>query len=119
MIPRAGAGHVEQVALGIIYFLQIRIVADRLDALLQRNYLVVAGHHDHSPKLQSLGEVHGADRNVPACSFNVLIENLENACHFALANVKQTVWKRREGVLMDQGAQMFTPAYLTLERYGG
>jgi hypothetical protein len=44
MIPGAGTGNVEQMALGIIDFLQIGIVADRLDALLQGNYFVVAGH---------------------------------------------------------------------------
>jgi hypothetical protein len=38
MVSRPCAGDIEQVALGIIDFLQIRIVADRLDALLQGNY---------------------------------------------------------------------------------
>ena len=35
MIARAGAGDVEQVALGVVDLLQIGVVADRLDALLQ------------------------------------------------------------------------------------
>ncbi len=34
MIPGAGAGDVEQVALGVVNFLQIGVVADRLDARL-------------------------------------------------------------------------------------
>src|ERR1019366_7004905 len=37
MIPRAGAGDVEQVAFGVVHFLQVGIVAYRLDALLQGN----------------------------------------------------------------------------------
>jgi hypothetical protein len=78
MIPGAGTGNVKQMAFGIINLLQIGIVADRLDALLQGNYFVVAGHHDDGPKLQTFGEVHSADRNVPAGGFNVLIENLES-----------------------------------------
>jgi hypothetical protein len=31
VIPRTCAGHIEQVALGVIDLLQIRIVADRLE----------------------------------------------------------------------------------------
>ena len=69
MIPRAGAGDVEQVALGVVDFLQIGVVADRLDALLQGDDLVVAGHHGHGAELQPLGQVHGADRDVAAGRF--------------------------------------------------
>ena len=36
MIPSAGARDVQQVPFGVVDFLQVRIVADRLDALLQR-----------------------------------------------------------------------------------
>jgi hypothetical protein len=61
MIPSAGAGDVEQVTLGIIDLLQVRIVADRLDALLQWYDLVVAGHHRDGPKFKPLRQVHGAD----------------------------------------------------------
>jgi hypothetical protein len=50
-IPGAGAGDIEQVALGVINFLQIGVVADRLDPLLQGNYFVIAGHHDDRSKL--------------------------------------------------------------------
>ncbi len=78
MIPGAGAGDVEQVALGVVDFLQIGVVADRFDALLQGNDFVVAGHHDHGAKLQPFGEVHGADRDVAAGGFDMLIENLES-----------------------------------------
>jgi hypothetical protein len=61
MIPGAGAGNVDQVTLGIIDLLQIGIVADRLDALLQWNDLVVAGHHSDGPKFEPLRQVHGAN----------------------------------------------------------
>jgi hypothetical protein len=62
---------------GFVDLLQIGVVADRLDALLQGNYFVVAVHHNHGPKLQTLGEVHRANRHVPADGFDVFIENLE------------------------------------------
>ena len=35
MIPRPRAGDVEKMALGVIHFLQIGVVADRFDALLR------------------------------------------------------------------------------------
>jgi hypothetical protein len=76
--PERGCRQRRAEPLCIVNFLQIGVIADRLDALLKGNYFVVAGHHDHGPKLQTLGKVHGADRNVPAGSFNVLIENLES-----------------------------------------
>jgi hypothetical protein len=77
MIPRAGAGDVEQVALGVIDLLQISVVTDRLDALLQGNDFVVAGHYDHGAELKTFGKVHGANRDVGAGGFDMLIENLE------------------------------------------
>jgi hypothetical protein len=45
MIPRSGAGDIEQVALGVVDFLQVGVIAHGFDALLQRDDLVVAGHH--------------------------------------------------------------------------
>jgi hypothetical protein len=50
MIPSAGAGDVEQVPLRVINLLQIGVVTYRLDAQLQRNYLVVASHNHHSER---------------------------------------------------------------------
>jgi hypothetical protein len=38
MIPSAGTGHVEQVPLGVVDFLQVGVITDRLNALLQGNY---------------------------------------------------------------------------------
>ena len=61
MIPRPRAGNAKQGALGVLHFLQIGVVADRLDELLQGNDLVIAGHHDHGAELQTFGKVHGAD----------------------------------------------------------
>src|ERR1700730_10043974 len=69
MIPSAGAGNVKQMPLGVVDLLQIGVIADRFDALLQGNYFVVAGHYDHGPKLQTLGKVHGTDRDVPVGGF--------------------------------------------------
>jgi hypothetical protein len=44
MIPRTRAGEVEPVALGVIDLLQVCVVSYRLDAFLQGDDLVVAGH---------------------------------------------------------------------------
>ena len=74
---RPRAGDVEQMALGVIDLLQIGVVADRLDALLQRNDLIVAGHDHHGAKLQPLGQMHGADRDMTAGGFDLFVENLE------------------------------------------
>src|SRR5260370_14891684 len=64
MIPGPGTGDIEQLALSVIHFLQISVVADGLDALLQGNDLVVAGHYDHGAELATLGNVHAANRHV-------------------------------------------------------
>jgi hypothetical protein len=77
MVARTRAGDVEEVALGVIDLLQVGIVSDRFDALLQGDDLVVAGHYRHGAELQSLGQVHGADRDMTAGCFDVLIQNLE------------------------------------------
>jgi hypothetical protein len=57
---------VKQVALSVIDFLQIGIVANRLDALLRGDDLIVAGHYRYCTRLQPFCEVHGADRQVTA-----------------------------------------------------
>jgi len=46
VIPGAGAGDVQQVALGVVNFFEIGIVGRGLDSLLQGNDFVVAGHDD-------------------------------------------------------------------------
>jgi hypothetical protein len=65
------------VTLGVVDFLQVGVVADRLDPLLQGNDLVVAGHHGDGAEFQPLCQVHGADRDMAAGGFDILVENLE------------------------------------------
>jgi hypothetical protein len=50
----SGTGDVEQVPFSVIDFLQVSVITDRLNALLQGNHFVIAGHHHHGPKLQPL-----------------------------------------------------------------
>jgi hypothetical protein len=71
LIPRPRAGHIKQVAFGVVDLLDIGIVGNGLDALLQRQDLRVAGHHGHGPKLQPFGEMHGADRDAAGSHFDV------------------------------------------------
>ena len=82
MVSCSCAGDVEQVALGVIDLLQIRVVTHGLDPLLQGNDLIVTGHHHHRSKFQSFGQMHGADRDVAAGGLNVLIENFERQSGF-------------------------------------
>src|SRR5271166_1593892 len=77
MITRARTGDIEQVALGVVDLLQIRIVADRLDALLQGHDLVIAGHDGDSTEFQSLRQMHGADGDVTAGRLHIIIQDLE------------------------------------------
>ena len=65
------------MALGVIDFLQIRVVRDRFDAFLQGNNLIVTRHYGNRPEFETLGKVHGADRCAPARRFNVLVEYFE------------------------------------------
>jgi hypothetical protein len=60
--------------LGVVHLLQVSVVADRLDALLQRNDLVVASHDHDGATLELRGQVQGADRDVPAQRLDVLVE---------------------------------------------
>ena len=55
MVSCARAGDVEQVAFSVINFLQIGVVADRFDALLQGQHVVIAPHDDNGLVLKSLG----------------------------------------------------------------
>lgn len=65
------------MALGVIDFLQVGIVADRLDSFLQGNDFIVTGHDSHGAKLQTFGKMHGANRDVAARGLDVCVENLE------------------------------------------
>ena len=57
MIAGAGAGDVQQVPLCVVDILEIGIVGDRLDALLQRQNLVVARHDRDGPEFETFGKV--------------------------------------------------------------
>jgi hypothetical protein len=50
------------MALAVKDLFEICIIRDILDAFSQRDYLIVARHDDDSAKLQSLCEMHRADR---------------------------------------------------------
>lgn len=63
MVPRSRAGYVEQVPLGVVDILEIRIVGYRLDAFLEWDDLIVARGNDHRSELQSLGDMHRRQRN--------------------------------------------------------
>lgn len=77
MVSRPGAGNIEQVTLGVVDLFQIGVVGHRLDPCLQWNDFVIAGHHNHGSELQALGKMHGADGNMAAGGFNLLVEYLE------------------------------------------
>jgi hypothetical protein len=51
------------VALIVVDLFEIGLIGNALDALLQRDYLVVACHDSDGPKFQTDGEVHRADRD--------------------------------------------------------
>ena len=75
MIPRPGAGDVQQMAFRVVDFFQICVVGYRLDPRLQGHDLIIARHHSHGAKLQALGQMHRTDRHVTAGRFNVLVEH--------------------------------------------
>ncbi len=70
----AGEG---QVTLGVVDLFNVGIVSDRLDAFLQWDHLVVAGHHNHCAELQPFCQVHGADTGLPIGCLNMLVQHAE------------------------------------------
>ena len=52
MVAGAGARHIEQVPFALVDFFEVGIIGDILDALLRRNYLIVA-RHDRDDTKQS------------------------------------------------------------------
>lgn len=60
MIPRPSAREIEQLPLSILNLLKISVIANGFNAHLERNDLIVTGHHDHGAQLQALCPVHGA-----------------------------------------------------------
>ena len=77
MVSGSGAGDIEELAFGVVNFLQVRVVSNGFDPLLKRDHLVVAGHDHHGAEFEALRQVHGADGDLPTDRFDMLIENLE------------------------------------------
>ena len=50
-------------------------VGDRLDPLLKRNDLIVAGHDGHGSKLEPFREVHRCDRSAAVPRLQLLIKD--------------------------------------------
>ena len=61
VVAGAGAGDVQEVAFEFVGFLEITGVADGVEARGRRDNVVIAGHDDHGPILEPLGEVHGRE----------------------------------------------------------
>ena len=57
MIPCACTSDVKQVPLRVVDFFEIRVVRYRFDPFLQRNHLIITGHHYNRTEFQSLGEI--------------------------------------------------------------
>jgi len=76
MIPCARARHVEKVALRVVDVFKIGVVGDRFDALLQRDHLVVASHHDDGPELEAFREMHRADGHATHTRLNTVVQHL-------------------------------------------
>ena len=74
MITSSGAGDIEQVTLGVVDLLKVRIIGYGFDTFLERHDFVIAGHHRDSSELKPLSQVHGADRNVPRRRFHLVAE---------------------------------------------
>ena len=77
IVSGAGAGDVEEMPFGVIDVFQVRVIGDRLDPLLKWNDLIVAGHDSDGAKLQPLRQVHGAHRNAPSGSLNMIVQEGE------------------------------------------
>ena len=71
-ISRPRAGHVEEMPFGVVDLLEIGFLGRGLDALGQRQHLVVAGHDHDRPELETLGDVHCADGDVVRVDLCVL-----------------------------------------------
>jgi hypothetical protein len=53
-VPGLGARHIKEMEVGVIDLAQIGVVADCLDALLERNNLIVAGNVSVKPRPHSI-----------------------------------------------------------------
>ena len=77
LILGPSASHVKEVALGVADLFYVRIIRDRLDAVLQWDHLVVAGHHNRCAELQPFCQVHGADTGLPTGCLHMLVQHAE------------------------------------------
>jgi hypothetical protein len=62
------------MALAVVNLFEIGIVRSILDALLRGHDLIIAAHNCHSPKFQSLREMHGPDRNLPQRNLDLIAQ---------------------------------------------
>ena len=76
-IPGPSASYIKEIALGVVDLFNVSIVRDRLDAVLQWDHLVVAGHHNRCAELQPFCQVHGADTGLPVGCLHMLVQNVE------------------------------------------
>ena len=51
VVPRAGAGDVKKVALGVVDLFEISVICNRFYPFLQWNDLIVTGHYDNGSEL--------------------------------------------------------------------
>ena len=63
-IAGAGAGHVQQVPLGGVHLIKVRVVGNRYEPLHERLDLVVTSHDGDGAEPQTEGQPHHADRVV-------------------------------------------------------
>ena len=56
----AGAGDVEEAALGVVDVVQFRSVCGVGDAIVEEQDAVIAGHDDNGAKPRAFGQAHGA-----------------------------------------------------------
>ena len=68
----------KEVPFGGIDLFEIRVVADRLNSFLERNHLVVTGHHNYRTELQALRQMHKADRSIATCRLDVFVQHFES-----------------------------------------
>lgn len=61
LVSCAGAGYIQQMALGVVDLFQLRVICSGINALLGRNDFIITGHDRYNPKLHALGQVHGSD----------------------------------------------------------
>lgn len=77
MVPSPRARHVQEVPLGVVHLLQIRVVAHSLDPLLKGQNLVVACHYGDLTEFQPFCKIHRRSGHVISGRINPFVEHLE------------------------------------------